>query len=157
MKNLKITCLLILIISACSPKVSNTNIDKFEMQQQVLKKTTELNNLKLKLERELLENKELISKVENINKDATASADDAKSQAVRVSGNPGDAGISRKADIAAKKAAKDASRGRELNSDLEKSGKEIKDLEKKIRELEIEVNDMKAKIEFVPNQDTTKN
>jgi predicted nucleic acid-binding Zn-ribbon protein len=156
MKNLQTTISLLLFVlalnSGCAPKISNPTIDKLEMREQVLKKTRELNSSKLELEKELVTNRELISKVAEINRDASASADDARDRSNKVSRNPGDAGISRKADIASKRAAGDAKKARKLNSDLDDSNGKIKSLQKKIESLETEVNELKSKIEFVPNQ-----
>ena len=156
MKNLKITFSLFLLVlavnSGCSKKISNPKINNLEMREQVLKKTGELNTSKLALEKEMVRNSELVSKVEQINKDASASADDSKDRSNRLSGNPGDTGISRKADIAAKSASRDAKKARKLNGDLDDSNKKIKNLQKKIESLESEVNELKSRIEFVPNQ-----
>ncbi|WP_155975630.1 hypothetical protein [Daejeonella oryzae] len=139
-------------ITSCSSKLSNPNIDKLETQEQVLKRSTELNNTKLELEKEKLRNANLVSDVDNINKQASASSERAKDLSARLSRNPGDQSLSRKADNAAKESARDAKRARKLNNDLDKSTTEIRNLERKIKDLESELDEMKSKVEFVPNQ-----
>ncbi len=149
------TLLLITIfISACAKKVTNPTIDRLEVRKELLKKSTELNELKLDLEKEILHNTKLISDVDDINKRASASADDAKDLSNRLSRNPGDQTLSRKADNAAKQAAKDAKKARNLNDDLDKSTNEIADLQRKIKRLAPEVEDLKTKADEMENEKT---
>ena len=147
---LAIGCML-LVLGACSSKVSNENIDRLEGRELLLKKTTELNDLKLELEKNLLKQTELTKAVENINKDASASAGDAEEISRKVSRNPGEAGVAKDADRASKRAASDAKKARKLNGELEDVNDEIKDLRKDIEKKERELSELKAKIEFVPN------
>jgi predicted nucleic acid-binding Zn-ribbon protein len=144
--------IMFMFLTACSSKISNPKIDKLAMQQEVLKKNTELNGLKLELEKETGRNRELISDVEEVNSDAAVSANESKDRLERLSGNPGDTGLSRKASKSAGNAADNARKARKMNSALDKSTARIKKLERKIEDLEKEVSELNAKIEFIPNQ-----
>lgn len=147
---LAIGCMLF-ALGACSSKVTNERIDRLEGRELLLKKSTELNDLKLELEKSLLKEAELIKAVENINKDATASAREAEEISRKVSRNPGEAGVAKDADRAAKRAASDAKKARKLNGELEDVSDDVKDLRKDIEKKERELSELKAKIEFVPN------
>ena len=135
----------------CSQKVSNDRIDTLEGQEQILKKTTQLNKYKLELERNMLKQTELTSDVDKINREASSSAGDAQQMSGRVSRNPGEAGVAKRADRASREAAGDAKRARKLNGQLDNVNNRIKNLERDIQKTQRDVDDLKAKIEFVPN------
>ncbi|MEO8795695.1 MAG: hypothetical protein ABI390_09525 [Daejeonella sp.] len=143
--------LMAIVISSCAKKISNPTIDKLEVRKDLLKKSTELNGLKLELEKEIVRNTRLISDVEDINKQASASADDAKDLSNRLSRNPGDQSLSRRADKASKQAARDAKKAHNLNDDLDKSTNQIADLQRKIKRLAPEVEDLQSKSDGMEN------
>lgn len=147
---LAIGCML-LVIGACSSKISNDNIDKLEGRELLLKKTTELNDMKLELEKNLQKQTQLAKDVENINKQASASSHEAEEISRKVSRNPGDASVAKDANRASKRAASDAKKAKKLNGELEDVNDQIEDLHKDIEKKEKELSELKAKIEFVPN------
>ena len=135
----------------CSQKVSNDKIDTLVGQEQILKKTTQLNKYKLELERSMVKQTELTSEVDKINREASSSAGDAQQMSGRVSRNPGETGVAKRADRASREAAGDAKRARKLTGQLDKINNRIKNLERDIQKTQRDVDDLKAKIEFVPN------
>ena len=142
---------MVVLSFGCSQKVSNDRIDALEGQEQTLKKTTQLNNYKLELERNMLKQTELTSEVDKINREASSSAGDAQQMSGRVSRNPGETGVAKRADRASREAASDAKRARKLNGQLDNVNNKIKNLEGDIQKTQRDVDDLKAKIEFVPN------
>ena len=136
---------------ACSSKMSSNRIDTLEGRKDLLEKSTKLNNLKLALEKNQLRQTELSQEVEQINQEASRSAHEADELSTRVSRNPGDAGLAKRANRASQKAAKDAQKARKLNGQLEDINGNIRDLQKDIKKTEEQLNELKGKVEFVPN------
>ena len=144
--------LMIAVLSVgCSQKISNDRIDKLEGQEAVLKKTTDLNKYKIELEKYIVRQGRLQQDVEQINQKASASAREAEELSTRVSRNPGEPGLANRANRASKQAAKDSKDARRLNNELADVNEEINDLRKDIDKTEKDLNDLRARVEFVPN------
>lgn len=139
------------IFNACSSKVTSPNLTKLEGREAVLALNTQLNNLKLGLEREKLSLSSLTVEVDKINQDASKSSTEAKNISEELSKNPGDLKLSSKANKAAKEAARDAKRATKLNDTLGKSNGKIKQYQKDIESTEAKLKDLESKIEFGPN------
>ncbi|MBC7744839.1 MAG: hypothetical protein H7096_07020 [Flavobacterium sp.] len=135
----------------CSSKVTSQNIDTLKSQEAVLKKTTQLNNYKLELEKNLVRQIQLTKDVESINREASASSSDAQELSGRVSRNPGESGMANRSNRASQQAAKDAKRAKKLNNQLDNVNNKIKGLQRKTEQTERDLNDLKSKVEFVPN------
>ena len=146
-----LSLVVITLLGNCSPKVSNERIDTLEGREAVLKTTSELNKLKLEIERDIVKQTKLIEDVEDINRKSSESARDAQRLSERVSRNPGDTGLAKRADRASREAASDAKRARKLNSQLDDINEEIRDLRKDIEKKEKQLSELKARVEFVPN------
>lgn len=146
-----IILMLTVLVGACSKKISNERIDKLEGREAVLEKTTELNKLRLLIERNIVKQTKLIEDVEKINSKSSASAREAERLSARVSRNPGDSDLASKADRASRRAASDTKKARKLNGKLEDINDEIRDLRKDIDKTEKELSELQSKVEFIPN------
>jgi uncharacterized coiled-coil protein SlyX len=155
MKTLKIYLGIILmlpvLLAGCSKKIINERIDKLEGREAVLEKTTELNQLNLELEKNLVKMARLVDDVESINGEASASARETEDLSQRLSRNPGDAKLASRAEKASRRAARDAKKAYKQNSDLNEVNDEIRDLRRDIDKTEKELSDLQSRIEFVPN------
>ncbi|MDA9555011.1 hypothetical protein N9R54_02135 [Pelobium sp.] len=138
-------------LESCAPKLTSPNLTKLQGREAVLALNTELNNLKLALEKENLRLSSLQNDVNKANDDASKSAAEAKELSDKLSSNPGDLKLSSKANKAAKEAARDAKKAAKLNDALGKSNGKIKEYQKDIEEAESKIKDLESKIEFVPN------
>lgn len=143
--------ILLILLAGCSPKTSNERIEKLEGQEAVLEKTTELNKLRLQLEKNIVKQTKLTEDVEQINQQASASARHADELSGRVSRNPGDSRLANRANRASRRAAKDAKKSKKLNNQLEDVNNKIRDLRKDIGKTEKELSELKARIGFVPS------
>jgi len=148
---LPLSLVIAVLLGSCSPKISNERIDNLEGREAVLKRTTELNKLKLEIERNIVKQTKLIEDVEDINRKSSQSAREAQRLSERVSRNPGDTGLANRADRASREAASDAKRARKLNGQLDDINEEIRDLRKDIDKKEKQLSELKARVEFVPN------
>lgn len=148
---LSLSLAMAVFLGSCSPKISNERIDKLEGREEVLERTSELNKLKLEIERNIVKQTKLIEDVEDTNRKSSESARDAQRLSDRVRRNAGDSGLANKADRAAREAASDAKRTRKLNKQLEELNDEIRDLRKDIDKKEKQLSELKARVEFVPN------
>ena len=143
--------LLTTLLAACSKKISNDRIDKLESQESILKKTTELNDYKLELEKKMLRQSQLTKDVEDINRNVSSSSEDAGDMAGRVARNPGESGVANRSYKASKEAEKNAKTARKLNKDLDGVNSDIRKLERKVQKSENDLNELKSRVEFVPN------
>ena len=150
-KCIGLSFMVLILLGACSPKVTNEKIDRLESREELLEKTTELNKLRLELERNTLKQEKLNEEVRDINQQASASAREAEELSARVSRNPGEAGLAKRADRASSRAASDAKKARKLAKELEEVNDKVKDLRKDIEETEKDLDELKAKEESVPN------
>jgi chromosome segregation ATPase len=129
-KYFPLSLMMIIIMGSCSPKVSNQKIDTLETQQALLQKTTELNNLKLDLEKNIQKQASLTSDVEKANRAVAASG---------------------KVDAVSDLAGSDAKKAKKLNAQLQDVNKKISHLRRNIEKKEKELNELKARVEFVPS------
>jgi chromosome segregation ATPase len=136
---------------ACSPKTNTENLTRLEARETILALNTELNDLKIKLEKETLSLSSLQNDVEQANESSSKSAADAKRVSNDLSKNPGDLKLSSQANNAAKEAARDAKRATKLNDSLGKSNNKIKKYQKDIESKQAKLKDLETKIEFSPN------
>ena len=104
----RLSFVLLVLLGACSPKISNQRIDKLEAREELLEKTTRLNKLKLEIERSIVRQTKLMEDVKEINQEASESAREAQKLSTRVSRNPGDSGLANRADKASRRAASDS-------------------------------------------------
>ncbi|TKC01043.1 hypothetical protein [Pedobacter cryophilus] len=139
------------ILGACSPKITSPNLGKLEAREAVLVLNTQLNKLNLALEREKLSLGALENEVKKANDKASQSASDSKSLSNKLSDNPGDLGLSSRAEKAAKRASRDAQKAGKLNDSLGKSNKKIEQYQKDIESTKEKLKELEGKIEFVPN------
>lgn len=138
-------------LGACSPQTNTENLTKLEGRETILALNTELNDLKIALEKETLNLSSLQKDVEQANEAATKSSSDAKKKSEELSKNPGDLKLSSKANSAAKEAARDAKQATKLNDILGKSNSKMKEYKKDIESTEAKLKELEAKIEFSPN------
>jgi len=129
-KYFPLSLMLIIVMGSCSQKLSNEKIDTLEGQEALLKTTTELNNLKLDLEKNVVKQARLTSDVEESNRAAAASA---------------------KINSVSEIAASDAKKAKKLNDQLQDVNSEISDLRRHIGKKESQLRELKARVEFVPN------
>ncbi len=135
----------------CAEKITNNRIDKLEVEESVLEKTTDLNKLKIELEKNMVRQQRLEDDVEGINQQASRSAREAEEMSTRLSRNPGDPGLAKRADRASKKAADDAKRASKLNRELNDVNEEIQKLRSDVDKTERDLNELRSRVEFVPN------
>ena len=143
---------ILLIFSACSHKITNPKIEKLEGQQKVLALNTQINDLKLALEREKLKLTDLTDAVNKANELASKSANEAKVLAEKVNENPGNAKLAKNANKAAKIAAKNSKRAKKLTDQLSDAQNNIKDYQKGIDDSQKELDDLNSSIKIIPNQ-----
>ena len=136
---------------ACSPKTNTENLTKLEGRETILALNTELNDLKIGLEKEMLNLSSLQKDVEQANEAALKSSSDSKKLADELSKNPGDLKLSSQANKAAQEVARDAKKATKLNDSLGKSNNKIKEYKKDIESTEAKLKDLETKIEFSPN------
>lgn len=151
-KNLLFILLISVGLFSCAKKITNPEIRRLEGRETLLDETTQLNKLKLDLERELVKVNDLTRKVEDANDDASKSANEARKLSERVSSNPGDSKLANRADRASRRAAQDAKKARKLNNQLGDVNGEIKSLQRQIESKEKEMSELEKKIDYVPNQ-----
>ena len=142
---------LIFGLGACSPKTNTQNLTKLEGRETILALNTELNDLKISLEKETLNLSSLQKDVEQANEEASKSTSDSKKVTDELSKNPGDLKLSSQANKAAQEVARDAKKATKLNDSLGKSNNRIKQYQKDIESTEAKLKDLESKIEFSPN------
>ena len=138
-------------LGACSPKTNTQNLTRLEGRETILALNTELNDLKIGLEKETLNLSSLQKDVEQANREALESTSDSKKVTDELSKNPGDLKLSSQANKAAKEVARDARKATKLNDSLGKSNNRIKQYQKDIESTEAKLKDLENKIEFSPN------
>ena len=138
-------------LGACSPKTNTQNLTKLEGRETILALNTELNDLKIGLEKETLNLSSLQKDVEQANEEASKSTSDSKKVTDELSKNPGDLKLSSQANKAAQEVARDAKKATKLNDSLGKSNNRIKQYQKDIESTEAKLKDLETKIEFSPN------
>ena len=138
-------------LGACSPKTNTQNLTRLEGRETILALNTELNDLKIGLEKETLNLSSLQKDVEQANGEALESSSDSKKVTDELSKNPGDLKLSSQSNKAAKEVAKDAKKATKLNDKLGKSNNRIKQYQKDIESTEAKLKDLENKIEFSPN------
>ncbi len=139
-----------LFIAACSPK-TNPQIDSLTAQNLVLEKTTKINDLNLALEKTKLEITQLSKNAQNANSNAVSSANDASKATQQMNSNLGVEKAASKADNYAEDAADDTNKARKLNAKISKLNKEVASLQRKITKTQDDLNKLKPKVQFVPN------
>lgn len=138
-------------LAACSPKTNTEKLTRLEGRETILALNTALNNLNIKLEKEILNLSELQNNVEKASKTAANAAANSKKFYDRLIENPGDLKLSSQANNAAKKAAKAAKYATKRNDILGKSNNKIKQYQKDIETTSVKLKDLETKIEFSPN------
>ena len=136
---------------ACSPKTNTENLTKLEGRETILALNTELNDLKIGLEKETLNLNSLQKDVEQANGEASKSTSESKKVTDELSKNPGDLKLSSQANKAAQKVTSDSKKATKLNDSLGKSNNRIKQYKKDIESTEAKLKDLESKIEFSPN------
>ena len=138
-------------LGACSPKTNTENLTKLEGRETILALNTELNDLKIGLEKETLNLSNLQKDVEQANEEASKSNSDSKKVTDELSKNPGNLKLSSQANKAAQEVARDAKKATKLNDSLGKSNNKINQYQKDIEFTEATLKDLESKIEFSPN------
>lgn len=151
-RQLSVILLLAVLMSSCSKKVVSPEVQRLQSEKEILSLNTKLNKLNLALEKELENVKGLVKDVNKANDKASRAAEEAKKKSAEISKNPGDSRLATKAEKAARDAARQAKRATKLNKKLGDANDAVKSYQKDIKTTESKLNDLKTKIDFVPNQ-----
>ncbi len=151
MKKYYVLFFIFIIVSGCSKKITNERIKKLEGQEAILQKTQQVNDLRLKEEKLSIQHAEAAKEVTRANEKASASAAESQKVSEELSANPGDSRLSKRANKSASRASGNARSAMKANSRYGKFDDELKDVRKELEKAEGELNEMKSRIEFVPN------
>lgn len=140
-----IAALMILSATVSAQAVSADSIGTLKQQKTDLKVSKDINDRKLKLAK--LENSvdEKTRDLQKANDQAQQSANDNADAASKLSANPNDKSLAKRADKTANDAKRDSRRAR-------KAAKELEDLNKDIADLKSKIADDEKKLSVVPAQ-----
>ncbi|SEF44186.1 hypothetical protein SAMN05421847_0012 [Halpernia humi] len=146
MKNFILPLAFSISLSLISCGSKSPELQKLEARQEVLKQNQKLNELKIDLEKERINNENLKAEAEKYNKKAERNVSDFSTD-----NKPGTIASSA-AD--AKKVLRNAEK---VNEKLSKSNQKMSKIQSKIDDIKSDLDDLQKKINFVNNTDENKN
>lgn len=126
-------------------------IDVLRAREDLLKETTKLNKLKIKLADLNEDIKEQEKDLEKANERSSKTAAESKSLSIKASANPGDHKLTKKASRSAKAAYKDARNAQKITSKLNSNTRKIKSYESDIEKLRAKIEQMDQQLKFSEN------
>lgn len=131
--------------------VKSDSLTVLKAKEALLKESTILNKLKVKEAKLVLEATKLEKKIADLNKDASKSAGESKSYAAKLSANPRDEKLSRKAKKASDTSYADAKKAQKISDQLKSNQKEIKSLNDAIEKQREKIKQMDLQLKFSTN------
>lgn len=127
------------------------SIDVLKSREALLKETTNLNRLKIKLTNLNAEVSKFEAKLNKANERSIKSAEESKKLADKMSANPGDEKSAKRASKAAKSSYSDARKAQKLTDNLKSTKNKILGLESDIEKLKIKIAKMDEQLKFSEN------
>jgi chromosome segregation ATPase len=126
-------------------------MDVLEARKDLLKETTKLNKLKIKLSDLQAKVKEQEKNLEKANDRSAKTAVESKVFSVKASANTGDGKLTNRASSAAKKSYNDARKAQKLTNTLNANNRKIKSYETDIEKLRTKIEKMDQQLKFSEN------
>lgn len=135
-------------------KTTPVSMEVLTAREDLLKESTKLNKLKIKLSDSKEKVVGLEKDLEKANERSTKSAVDSKQLSIKASENAGDNRLANKASREAKSAYRDAKNAQKLANRLNSEQRKIKSYESDIEKLKAKIEMMDQQLKFI---DTTRN
>lgn len=126
-------------------------IDVLKARENLLKETTQLNKLKIKLADLKANVQKQKQDLQKANDRSSKTAAESKSLSIKASANAGDQKLTKKASNAAKAAYKDARTAQKITSRLNANHKKIKSYESDIEKMRGKIEQMDQQLKFSEN------
>ena len=143
--------LLIGSLKAQTTTTSPVGVDVLKAREALLKETTNLNKLKIKLANLNAEVPELEDKLNKANDRSTKSAIESKELSAKMSANTGDEKAAKKASRGAKTAYNDARKAQKLTEQLRSNKQKSSSLEAAIEKSKAKIAKMDEQLKFTDN------
>lgn len=128
--------------------VQPVSIDVLKAREALLKETTNLNKLKIKLANLTAEVPKIEAEMNMANEQSIKSAQESKKLADKMSENSGDDKAAKRASSAAKSSYKDARKAQKLTDKLKSTKKKMVDLEADIEKSKAKIAQMDGQLKF---------
>lgn len=138
-------------LKAQTTTTSPVGVDVLKAREALLKETTNLNKLKIKLANLNAEVPELEDKLNKANDRSTKSAVESKELSAKMSANAGDEKAAKKASRAAKTAYNDAKKAQKLTEQLRSNKQKSSSLEAAIEKSKAKIAKMDEQLKFTDN------